>query len=85
MLIICSVYEYRQEHRELPAVVKPCVGCILKDDGRNKNISCSNYCNQQGQQYQAHQETSKPHITIVVKIFLNGTDFINRSRETDRS
>ena len=85
MLIICRVYEDRQEHRELPAVVKARVGCILKDDRRYKNISRSNYCNQQGQQYQTHQETSKPHITILVKIFLN-TGLINRSREnTDRN
>ena len=69
MLIICRVYEYRQEHRELPAVVKPCVGRILKDDGRYKNISCSYYRNQQGQQYQTHHQTSKPHITILVNIF----------------
>ena len=69
MLIICRVYEDRQEHRELPAVVKARVGCILKDDGRYKNISCSNDCGQQGQQYQTHQESSKPHITIVVNIF----------------
>jgi hypothetical protein len=69
MLIICRVYEDREEHRELPAVVKARVGCILKDDGRYKNISRSNDCRQQGQQYQTHQESSKPHITIVVKIF----------------
>ena len=72
MLIICRVYEDRQEHRELPAVVKARVGCILKDDGRYKNISRSNYRNQQSQQYQTHHQTSKPHITIVVNIFSNG-------------
>ena len=71
MLIICRVYEDRQEHRELPAVVKTRVGCIFKDDGRYKNISRSNHCNQQGQQYQTHHQTSKPHITIRVNIFSN--------------
>jgi len=69
MLIICRVYEDREEHGELPAVVKARVGCILKDDRRDENISCSNYCNQEGQQYQTHHQTSKPHITILVNIF----------------
>ena len=79
MLIICRVYEDRQEHGELPAVVKARVGCILKDDGCNKNISRSNDCRQEGQQYQTHQESSKPHITILVKIFSIGRKYINSS------
>lgn len=69
MLIICSVYEDGQEHRELPAVVKASVRGILKDNACRKNVSCSNDRDQEGKQYQTHQETSKSHITIVVKIF----------------
>jgi len=85
MLIICRVYEDGQQHRELPAIVKSRVSCVLEHDGRYKNIPCTHRRYEQGQQYQTHQETSKPHITILVKIFLN-TGFINPSREnTDRN
>ena len=69
MLIICRVYEDGQQHRELPAIVKSRVCCVLEDDGRYKNIPCSHRRYEQGQQHQTHQETSKPHITILVKIF----------------
>ena len=85
MLVICRVYEDRQQHRKLPAVVKPRVWCILKDDGRYKNISRSNHRNQQRQQYQTHHQTSKLHITIRVNIFSNHRGLFIRSRETENT